>query len=79
MNFTEYRSKSLSALRAKLEKENIFMDAVCRMYKFSTWTVDDCCAVNWKNENPIEVCVSALYSYIKDDVIGFFEKFNRNQ
>lgn len=69
MEFTEYRSKSLQALWEKILDEGLSQRIIIQHKNFSTWAIDDVCAVNWKNENPIEVCVSVLYSYIIDDVL----------
>jgi len=69
MKFTEYRSKSLQALWEKLFDKGYRQSNILKHPQFSTWEIDDCCAVNWKNQNPIDVCVSALYSYIIDDVL----------
>ena len=70
MRFSEYRSKSFKDVWSRIHDETGHRDYnVCRMSGFSTWDMDDICAVNWSNANPIEVCVSTLFSYIVDDVI----------
>ena len=70
MRFSEYRSKSFKAVWSRIHDETEYSDYhVCRMPGFSTWEMDDICADNWANANPVGVCVSTLFSYIVDDVI----------
>ena len=67
MQFTEYRSTALYMLWKRFWKQyGIDERNVIRKPKFSTWQIDDICAVNWKNENPIEVCANVLFDYVKE-------------
>lgn len=71
MRFSEYRSRANVGVWDKVrEKDHTFnRDFVLKHPRFSTWDWDDCCAINWKNNNPIKMCIVALYSYIIDDVL----------
>jgi len=67
MEFTEYRSKSLKLLWRKFWKQyNADERNLVRKPRFSTWTIDNICAINWKHENPIEVCADVLFDYVQE-------------
>ena len=65
MNFTEYRSKALKGLWLK----GFNRDNICGHRKFRISRIDNICANNWKTDNPISICIAALYSYLKEDII----------
>jgi hypothetical protein len=65
MCFTKYRSKALTELWAKGFNE----DVICRHVDFDTRIVDDICANNWKANNPVNVCTTMLYEYIRDEIL----------
>jgi len=65
MNFTEYRSQALKGLWAKGFNDSV----ICKSPRFSIGIVDNICANNWKADNPLDVCISMLYAYIRDEVL----------
>jgi len=67
MEYSEYRSKCLKKLWPKFYRQfNIKRRNLIRQPRFSTHTIDNLCAINWKNENPIDMCVSVLIEYLND-------------
>lgn len=68
MNFTEYRSFCLKNLWIELQGEGITEQWVCCQQNFSTWRIDDICAIHWKADNPKEVCIHELYAYVIDEI-----------
>jgi hypothetical protein len=67
MQYTEYRSKCLKELWPKVRDKYLCDERnIINQPKFSCWTIDNVCAVNWKNENPISVCVSVLMDFIDE-------------
>ena len=70
MQFTEYRSKALHIMWRKFwEQYNEDERNLIRKPRFSIWQIDDICAVNWKNENPIEICADVFFDYVKEIMI----------
>lgn len=66
MKFTEYRSQALKALWVRVRSEYLCDDrSVINRPGFSTHDIDDICAVNWRHDNPVGVCVSVLMYYVE--------------
>ena len=67
MNFSEYRSKSIKLLWISVQEKYLCDERpIVNHPDFSTWQIDDICAINWKNKNPIKVCAGVLLDYIGD-------------
>lgn len=65
MKFANYRSNALKRLWPKVKKEYGYLQMqICRLPAFSVWTIDNICAINWKQENSTDVCANALFDYI---------------
>ena len=66
MEFSKYRSQALKALWVRVRNEFLCDERyVINRSGFSTWQIDDICAVNWKSGNPVGVCVSVLMYYVE--------------
>jgi len=71
MEFTEYRSQALEALRPRTEKSLQWpKKSICRSAKFSTWEVDNICANCWRADNPIGFCTAMLFDYCEELLKG---------
>ena len=67
IEFAEYRSRALKVVWSKFYAQfDIDERQLVRQPRFSIWTIDNICAVNWKNGNPINICVDVLLDYLKE-------------
>lgn len=71
MEFSKYRSRALKRLQSRIGME-VALDwvTICRLSEFSTHEIDNLCAISWKFNNPIEICMNILFDYVE----GLIEK-----
>lgn len=66
MNFSEYRSNALKALWPNvMTKFQCDQVQVIKIHNFSTHEIDNICALHWKYDNKISVCVEGLLNYVQ--------------
>ena len=68
MTFSKYRSKAIRIMWRKFWKQypDITERNMVRKPRFSTWQIDDICAVSWKHEVSLDVCGNVLFDYLKE-------------